>query len=179
MHCQCDVIFPPQAGKSSRTRFWLRTSTMLCYQKLCGGYLSPGMEMLAMYLWPCLEQWVNGHFMLMLVEKFSYSDVWLLQIRESGEVELYPISFKIFRHTTAPPPVKQSHLPWPFPAILCNLGLMSSPSPQPAPPAPILAAGAGDGSQPVIPRRVLYYQAAFDKSTTMKEVSILMRLITH
>lgn len=94
----------------------------------------------------------------------------VFQIREDGEVELYPISFKVYRHTTVPPPVKQSNLPWPLPVILCSLGVMSPSTPQPAAPAPLLA-GTGDGTQqPAIPRRVLYYQAAFNKSTTMKEV---------
>lgn len=98
----------------------------------------------------------------------------LLQISENGEIELYPVSFKVYRHTTVPPPTKPSHLPWPLPALLSSMGLMSSPSPpQLSAPTPLLAAGAGEGTQPVIPRRVLYYQAAFNKSTTVKEVKPL------
>ena len=89
-------------------------------------------------------------------------------------MELYPIMFKIYRHTTVPPPVKQSSLPWPLPAILTSMGFMGSTSSQAPPPAPLIGAGAGgpasDGGQPIIPRRVLYYQAAFDKPTTIKEV---------
>ena len=53
---------------------------------------------------------------------------------------------------------------------------MGSPSSQASPPAPLLGATTGgpatDGAKPVIPRRVPYYQAAFDKETTIKEVTM-------
>ena len=98
-----------------------------------------------------------------------------LQVREDGQIELYPISFKIYRHTTAPPPTKQSHLPWPLPSLLSSMGLGgNSSSPQPAAPTPLLAAAGEGGTQPVIPRRVLYYQAAFDKDTKMKDVRLVL-----
>lgn len=90
-----------------------------------------------------------------------------------GSVELYPVSFKIYRHTTLPPPLKGSALPWPLASLLGHMGIINS---QPAQtPSPIIAGGSSsaDGSgaaQPPIPRRVPTYQAAFDKPTTVAEV---------
>ncbi len=85
-------------------------------------------------------------------------------------VELYPVSFKIYRHTTIPTPAKPSSLPWPLSYVFGSLGLTS-----PTPVAmPLLPQGGGTDSnptQPPLPRRVCYYQAAFGKCTTVKEVN--------
>ena len=88
------------------------------------------------------------------------------------KIELYPLFFKIYRHTTLPPPVKGSSLPWPLAHIVGSLGLGSFTGPaHPAPPL-IMGGGAEFGpAQPPMPRRVAYYQAAFNRCTTVEEVS--------
>lgn len=92
------------------------------------------------------------------------------------KIELYPLFFKIYRHTTLPPPVKGSSLPWPLAHIVGSLGLGSFATPTlPAPPL-IMGGGAESGpTQPPMPRRVAYYQAAFNRCTTVEEVSLLGR----
>ena len=79
--------------------------------------------------------------------------------------------FKIYRHTTLPPPIKGSSLPWPFASIFGTLGLTAGPT-QPA--TPIITGGVAESNptQPPIPRRVAYYTAAFEKSTTLGKVDM-------
>ena len=86
-----------------------------------------------------------------------------------SSVELYPVSFKIYRHTTAPPPLKGSLLPWPLASFLGSLGFLNN-APQSNTPTPILASAGDTSGQPPIPRRVACYQAAFDKPTTVAQV---------
>lgn len=95
-----------------------------------------------------------------------------LQIDQNGMVDLYPIFFKVYRHTTLPPPIKPSSLPWFLSSLLNNLGL-SGPTPTPSAPLPMAVGSAGGEAtpaQPPTPRRVPYYTATFVKTTTLAEV---------
>lgn len=110
----------------------------------------------------------------------KYQEIILLlapspQIVQNGDndvkVDLYPIFFKLYRHTTMPPPAKHSSLPWPLVSLMHSMGFGNSPTPS----APIASSsGGGDGEmgppQPPTPRRVASYSAAFVKTTTLAEV---------
>ena len=95
------------------------------------------------------------------------------QVRPDGTVDFYPVQFKVYRHTTLPPPAKPSSLPWPIASVFGTLGITS---PKPVPSSPLSSAGVISGGteggpiQPPLPRRVLYYYAAFIESTTIEEV---------
>ncbi len=82
-------------------------------------------------------------------------------------MDLYPLVFKLYRHTTNPAPLKSSNLPWPLASLLTSVGLLSN---SPTVSAPLLTTG-DDTSAPPQPRRVPYYQAAFPKTTTLAQVS--------
>ncbi len=91
-----------------------------------------------------------------------------VQVGPSGQVDLYPLVFKLYRHTTNPAPAKSSNLPWPLASLLTSVGLLSS---TPTVSAPLLTAGGDESGAAPQPRRVPYYQAAFPKSTTLAQVS--------
>ena len=94
-------------------------------------------------------------------------------MRQDGSIDFHPVQFKVYHHTTLPPAGKQSSLPWPLPSFFGTLGIISS---KPATPPIVSSAGVGPGGadggpiQPPIPRRVLYYYAAFTGATTVAEV---------
>ena len=98
----------------------------------------------------------------------------LPQVKDDSSVDYYPIQFKVYRHTTLPPPAKPSSLPWPIASVFGTLGIVSSSKPVPS--APLNSAGIGPGGteggpiQPPLPRRALYYYAAFTASTTLAQV---------
>ena len=100
-------------------------------------------------------------------------------MRADGSIDFHPVQFKVYRHTTLPPAGKQSSLPWPLPSFFGTLGISSS---KPATPPIVSSAGVGPGGadggpiQPPLPRRVLYYYAAFTGATAVAEVIILYNL---
>ena len=102
-------------------------------------------------------------------------------MRADGSIDFHPVQFKVYRHTTLPPAGKQSSLPWPLPSFFGTLGISSS---KPATPPIVSSAGVGPGGadggpiQPPLPRRVLYYYAAFTGATAVAEVIILYTLYT-
>lgn len=87
-------------------------------------------------------------------------------------MDLYPVFFKLYRHTTLPPPAKPSSLPWPLASLMNNLGIGL---PTPSPPTPVTSGGDGEvpPTQAPIPRRVPYYVSAFVKTATLADVSCL------
>ena len=99
----------------------------------------------------------------------------LRKVKADGSIDFYPVQFRVYRHTTLPPPGKPSSLPWPIASVFGTLGITSS---KPAPPSVLSSAGVGSGVteggplQPTIPRRVLYYYAAFTARTTIREVCV-------
>ena len=96
-----------------------------------------------------------------------------VQVKEDGTIDYYPIQFKLYRHTTLPPPLKSSSLPWPLASLFGTLGITSSkqPSPTPLVTGGMAPGGSEDGPvQPPLPRRELYYYAAFTGNTTFKQV---------
>ena len=102
-------------------------------------------------------------------------------MRADGSIDFHPVQFKVYRHTTLPPAGKQSSLPWPLPSFFGTLGISSS---KPATPPIVSSAGVGPGGadggpiQPPLPRRVLYYYAAFTGATAVAEVIILHTVYT-
>ena len=88
-------------------------------------------------------------------------------------VSLYPTLLKVFRHTTLPP-AKQSKSTGPWNSMLevfsffgfrSGGGADTSATPVGNTPLP------GDATQPLLPRRILYYSAAFYDNNTLQEVS--------
>ena len=90
-------------------------------------------------------------------------------IDDEGSLELYPIIFKVFKHTTLPPSKQAKSGPWNSVLdVLTFLGIRSGGE---SASVPLQGPGIpGDPSQPVLPRRVLYYSATFDKKTSIQEV---------
>ncbi|CAI8006046.1 Ubiquitin carboxyl-terminal hydrolase 32, partial [Geodia barretti] len=103
-------------------------------------------------------------------------------VRADGSIDFHPVQFKVYRHTTLPPAGKQSSLPWPLPSFFGTLGISSS---KPATPPIVSSAGVGPGGadggpiQPPLPRRVLYYYAAFTGATAVAEMSEYIEKVLH
>lgn len=90
-------------------------------------------------------------------------------IDDKGSLELYPIMFQVYKHSTLPPSKQSKSSNWSsFLEMFGFLGFRTgSDNPTTSFMGPSLP---GDPTQPVLPRRVLYYTATFDKRTTVQEV---------
>ncbi|XP_019848743.1 PREDICTED: ubiquitin carboxyl-terminal hydrolase 32-like isoform X2 [Amphimedon queenslandica] len=102
-------------------------------------------------------------------------------INEEGVVSLYPTLLKVFRHTTLPP-AKQSKSTGPWNSMLevfsffgfrSGGGADNSATPVGNTPLP------GDATQPLLPRRILYYSAAFYDNNTLQEMVEVMQKVLH
>ena len=86
-------------------------------------------------------------------------------VDDDGNLELYPIVFKAFKHSTLPPSKQTKSGPWN--SFLEIIGYIRGPN------EASTGAGSGlpgDSVQPIPPRRVLSYTASFDKNTTVQQV---------
>ena len=84
------------------------------------------------------------------------------QVSEDGQLELYPVLFKIYRHSNQP--LNRPGGMWQTIQGLFGGGANAMATP---------ISGNGDvpgAVAPPPPKRTLYYQAAFNKKTTIKEV---------
>ncbi len=86
-------------------------------------------------------------------------------IDDDGNLELYPITFKVYKHTTLPANKHTKATPWS--SFLELIGYIRGTSDTGTMATPGLI---GDSAQPILPRRVLYYTASFDWNTTVQEV---------
>lgn len=91
---------------------------------------------------------------------------------DQGELELYPILLNVYKHTTLPPSKQAKSGTWSsFVELFGFLGFRAGGEGVASSVGP---AFPGDPTQPVLPRRVLYYTASYDKTTTLREVRILL-----
>jgi ubiquitin carboxyl-terminal hydrolase 6/32 len=99
-------------------------------------------------------------------------------IDDDGNAELYPVIFQVYKHTTLPPSKQTKSGPWnSVMEVLGYLGFRSGQSPSSTPSSgPNIP---GDPTQPVLPRRILYYTATFHKGTTVLEMCEFLQRVLH
>ena len=97
---------------------------------------------------------------------FMYNCFFYQVTDDNGTIELYPIVFKVYKHSTLPANKTAKTGPWT--AFLEIIGyIRTSSDTGVGSTGPALP---GDSAQPILPRRVLYYIASFDKATTVQQV---------
>ena len=100
---------------------------------------------------------------------FIYNYVLIKVIDDEGSLELYPIIFQVYKHSTLPPSKQSKSSNWS--SFLEMFGFLGFRTGTDNPTPSIMGPGLpGDPTQPILPRRVLYYTASFDKRTTIQEV---------